>query len=155
MHYVLKPDVSFYKDFENKDYTGTNSVNSHSKINALLNFIYHSSSSLDLYPRLLVSMQGPHHLINTGIAFRKSFYTLNQTAFHAGINTRIIKNLNSYIPADLGFNVGFEIKDFVIGIQYDFGIRDATKYSAPTHSFEFTLSIIGNYDNAGFICPTF
>ncbi len=155
MHYILKPDQSFYKDFDNKDYTGSKTSKSDSKINAIVNFIYQSSSSLDLYPRLLISLQGPHQIINSGISFRKSFYTLNQTAFHAGINCRIIKNLNSYIPADIGINLGFEIKDFVLGLQYDFGIRDAAKYAAPTHSFEITLSIIGNYDNEGFICPTF
>lgn len=155
MHYIFKPDLSFYKDYDNSDYTGTKSIKAASKITAILNLIYHSSSSLDIYPKLLFSVQSPHQLLNAGISIRKSFYTLNQTAFHAGVSTRVVKNLNSYIPADLGLNLGFEIKNFLIGLHYDIGIKDAVKYSDATHSFEISLSLIGNYDNAGFICPTF
>lgn len=81
------------------------------------------------------------------MSIRRSFYNLNQTAIHAGMNTRLIKNLGGIIPADLGFLLGFEIKSFIIGMHYDFGIRDVAKYASPTHSIEVSLSLIGNYDN--------
>jgi type IX secretion system PorP/SprF family membrane protein len=155
IHYIFKPDLSFYKEFDNTDYSGTRSIKSPNKITAILNLIYHSSSSLDLFPKLLFTAQGPHQLLNTGFSVRKSFYNLNQTAFHAGITTRVVKNLSSYIPADLGFHAGFEIKDFLIGLHYDIGIKDAVKYSSPTHSFEISFTLLGNYDNNGYICPSF
>lgn len=155
LHHLFSPDVSFYKDFDNSDYIGSRSLASYSKFIALVNFIYHSSSSLDLYPRFFLSAQGPHQIFQTGISLRKAFYTLNQTAFHAGVNTRIIKNFDSYTPSDLGVHLGFEIKNFIIGFHYDLGIKDAVKYSAPTHSFEISLALIGNFDNDGYICPSF
>ncbi len=155
LHYIVIPDLSFYKDYDNTDYTGSRSIKAANKLTAILNLIYHSSSSLDIYPKLLLSVQNPHQLLNAGISIRKSFYTLNQTAFHMGVSTRVVRNLNSYIPADLGLSVGFEIKNFLIGMHYDIGIKDAVKYSSPTNSFEISLSLIGNYDNEGFICPTF
>ncbi len=154
-HYLFKPDLSFYKEFDDKDYTGDRSIESPNKITTILNFIYHSNSYFDIYPRLLYVFEGPHQLINTGISVRKAFYTLNETALHAGVTTRIVKNLSSYIPTDLGLHLGFEIKNFVIGLHYDLGIKDAVKYSSPTHSFEISLSLLGDYENGGFLCPTF
>jgi type IX secretion system PorP/SprF family membrane protein len=155
IHYLFRPDLSFYKDFDDKDYIGTNSIKAPNKFTGIVNLMYHSSSTLDIYPKLLLTLQGPHQLLNTGVSVRKSFYNLNQTAFHAGLTTRIISNLNSYTPADLGFHVGFEIKDFIIGLHYDLGIKDAVKYGSPTNSFEISFSLLGNYDRSDNICPTF
>ncbi|HRG69523.1 MAG TPA: PorP/SprF family type IX secretion system membrane protein [Saprospiraceae bacterium] len=155
LHHVFRPDVSFYKDFDNIDYIGNKSLKSDFKITGIVNGNYKINNFTDLYPKVLVSAQGAHLLTNIGFSIRRSFYNLNQTAIHTGINTRIIKNLNAIIPADLGFLVGFEIKGFLIGMHYDFGIRDALKYASPTNSVEISLSLIGNYDNEGFICPTF
>ena len=155
IHHIFRPDVSFYKDFDNIDYTGSNSLKSDIKITGIVNANYKINNFTDLIPKLLISTQGPHFLTNLGMSIRRSFYNLNQTAIHAGMNTRLIKNLGGIIPADIGFLLGFEIKSFIIGMHYDFGIRDVAKYASPTHSIEVSLSLIGNYDNEGFICPTF
>ncbi len=155
LHHLFKPDASFYKNFDNVDYNGSNSFASNLNVTGIINISYRLNNFTDFYPKLLVSSQGAHFLTNIGMNLRRSFYTLNQTAVHFGVNTRVVKNERSLAPVDLGFLVGFEIKNFILGMHYDIGIRDAVKYGAPTHSMEISLSLIGNYDNEGFICPTF
>ncbi|MBK8449853.1 MAG: type IX secretion system membrane protein PorP/SprF [Saprospiraceae bacterium] len=155
LHYLFKPNLSLYNNFEDKDYTGSKTILANHKITGILNLIYNVNSYTDIYPRLLITNQGQHFMINTGLSFRRSFYTLNQTAFHSGVSTRLVKNLNSIVPADLGLQVGFEIKNFIIGLHYDFGIKDAIQYKSPTHSMEISFTLISNYDYEGYICPSF
>ena len=91
----------------------------------------------------MYSAQGPHAIILTGLTYRKTFYQLNETAFHGGISSRLVKSNQGITPADIGFQLGIELTNMVIGIQYDFGIHDALKYKAPSHSFEISLSLYG------------
>ncbi|HEX5624872.1 MAG TPA: PorP/SprF family type IX secretion system membrane protein [Saprospiraceae bacterium] len=155
LHYILRPELSFYHDFDNPDYTGSKSFKSAPKLALTLNGIYHINSYSDLYPRILLVSQGPHQLLNAGLFLRKSFYSLNQTALHTGLSSRIVRTVDGISPSDIGFLIGFEIRGFVVGMHYDIGIKDAVKYASPSHSFEISLSLLGNYENEGFICPSF
>ncbi|MBK9642977.1 MAG: hypothetical protein IPO72_17290 [Saprospiraceae bacterium] len=74
---------------------------------------------------------------------------------HAGIALRSVSSTSFITPVDFGLLLGFEVKRFIIGMQYDIGLRDAIKYQNPTHSFEISISIVGDYTNEGFICPEF
>jgi hypothetical protein len=47
------------------------------------------------------------------------------------------------------------MKNFVIGMSYDFGLRDVISYGRPSHSFEISITLLGDYDDGGFICPEF
>ncbi len=143
LHKLFKPELSFYQDFKNKDYNGESSSTALAQYNFILNLLCKVTNLDELYPKIMYSVQGPHGIIIAGLGYRKSFYQLNETAFHGGITSRMVRSMQGISPVDIGLQFGIELKTFVIGIQYDFGINDAFKYKAPSHSFELSLSLYG------------
>ncbi|NOT38815.1 MAG: PorP/SprF family type IX secretion system membrane protein [Saprospiraceae bacterium] len=154
-HYIFKPEFSLFRNLEDPNYTGSKNNKAIQRLNFVTNFTYSLNNNEQLFPRLHFNLQGPHQLIQTGLSYRKAFYNFNQTAFHTGISVRVAGTESSYSPTDLGILVGFEFKKTVIGFHYDFGIRDASKYSHLNNSFEISISITGDYSNQSFICPEF
>jgi type IX secretion system PorP/SprF family membrane protein len=154
-HYLLGPDFSFYRDFNSIDYSGSKTFTAFRRINLSGSLSYLQNKHNIYSPRILYSIQGPHQLILAGLQYKRTFYNLNQTAVHFGILSRISNSQPSFALNDLGLTTGFEWKNVIVGLHYDFGIRDGIRYNKPTHSFEFSISLIGNYDNEGFICPEF
>lgn len=155
LHYIFRPNFSFFRNLEDINYRGLSDFKALIRTNTLVNFIYQLSKSESFIPKMYFSTQGPHAILQLGTGYRKSFYSLNQTAFHAGLAVRSVNSVDYFTPVDFGLQIGFEIRNFIIGFQYDIGIRDALKYSIPTHSYEIGISWIGNYDNQGYICPKF
>lgn len=155
MHYIFRPNFSFYKSLEDINYSGTKESKALIRTNTILNFSYKLDNFRQLFPKFYFATQGPLQILQAGINYRQSFYSLNQTAVHAGLSLRSVSSSSFLTPVDLGFLLGFEVKRFIIGMQYDIGLRDALKYGNPTHSFEISISLIGDYTNEGFICPEF
>ncbi len=153
--YTFAPEFSYYSTVDDPDYKGTKTSKAFTKIALLTNLIYYLDNLNQLYPRLLYSKQGPHQLAIVGVNFRHAFYSLNESAVHAGVAIRIPKSEQTYLPADLSFMAGIEFKSFILGLSYDFGLKDLIAYKNPSHSFEISLSLIGDYNNEGFICPEF
>ena len=154
-HYTLIPNSSYYKNFDDVDYFGDKNSFAALKLNLISNFTYNITSLRALYPRLLYTYQGAHQLAVIGMNYRHGFYNLKQTAVHAGASLRTAKPGNAYAPIDLSLLTGFEMKNFVIGMSYDFGLRDVISYGRPSHSFEISITLLGDYDDGGFICPEF
>ncbi|MEO6190749.1 MAG: hypothetical protein ABIO44_10705, partial [Saprospiraceae bacterium] len=155
LHYFLKSNFSFYKNQDDINYIGSRSNDAFPRINFITNFSYKIDVAQQFFPRLHYSIQGPHQIFQIGCSYRKSFYNFNQTAFHAGISLRSVASDAFLTPVDLGFLIGFEIKKVVFGFQYDAGLRDAKSYGQLTNSFEFSISLVGDYNNQSFICPEF
>ncbi len=154
-HYIFKPQFSLFHNQEDPNYIGTKTSKALSRINVIANFVYKLNQNEQIIPRVHYSAQFPHQLISAGVNYRKSFYNFNQTAFHSGISFRMAGSESSYSLTDIGLLVGFELKKAVIGFHYDFGIRDASKYSQLNNSFEISISLTGDYNNQNFICPEF
>ncbi|MCC6816716.1 MAG: PorP/SprF family type IX secretion system membrane protein [Saprospiraceae bacterium] len=154
-HYIFKPEFSLYRNQEDPNYIGSKSNKAISRINVITNLTYKINQFEQIFPRLHFSAQFPHQLIQTGLTYRRSFYNFSQTAFHGGLSMRIAGSDNGYTYTDLGLLVGFELKKTVIGFHYDFGIRDASKFSHLNNSFEISISLTGDYNNQSFICPEF
>lgn len=154
-HYIFSPNFSLYRNQEDPNYTGSKNNKALHRINFVTNLTYSLNNLEQLFPRLHINIQNPHQLLQTGISYRKAFYNFSQTAFHTGISLRVAGSDGSYSPTDLGLLVGFEIKKTIIGFHYDFGIRDASRYSHLNNSFEISISLTGDYNNQSFICPEF
>ncbi|MBK7466344.1 MAG: PorP/SprF family type IX secretion system membrane protein [Saprospiraceae bacterium] len=154
-HYTLRPQLSYYKALDDVDYIGEKKSLAFVKLNFIANLTYSISSLRQLYPRLLYSYQGPHQLAVFGANYRHGFYSLKQTAVHAGAAIRVAKSKNLYTPVDLVLQSGFEMKNFILGLSYDFGLRNVISYGRPSHSFEISITLLGDYDDGGFICPEF
>lgn len=154
-HFLFKPNFSLYKTQEDLNYVGSKINDGFTRINLITNLTYQYDQSQQIFPRLHISKQGPHQLIQLGVSYRKSFYNFSQSAMHAGISLRTAASDSFVAPTDLGFLIGFEVKRVVIGLHYDAGLRDAVKYSNLTNSFEISISLLGDYSNQSFICPEF
>lgn len=155
IHYLVGPNFSLYNNQEDINYVGSKTNTAFTRINILGNLTYQLDRNQQIFPRIHYSLQGPHGLLQIGASYRKSYYTFNQTAIHAGMSLRSVSTAKSLTPVELGFLVGFEIKKIIIGLHYDAGIRDLAKYNQLTNSFEISISIVGDYNNQSFICPEF
>ena len=153
--YLISSQTSFYSGFDEIDYTGSKDFKTPVLIHVISNFTYQKDKQQQIYPRLHFSSQGTHQLAVLGTNYRRAFYSLNQSAFHLGATMRVSKNETAYFPIDLGVMTGFEFKNFILGLSYDFGIKDVVKYGRALHGFEISFSLLGDYDNGGFICPQF
>lgn len=152
---LFSKEYSFYSDFENPDYIGSKENQAFRNIIFISNLIYRYNNFQEIYPKLLVHMQGPHGVFITGFSYRQAFQKASQNAIHTGITTRTVKNQSSLTIADIGFQLGFELQNFMIGLHYDFGLKDATTYKSPSHSFEISLRLMGEYDNQYNFAPRF
>ncbi|MFN8281310.1 MAG: PorP/SprF family type IX secretion system membrane protein [Saprospiraceae bacterium] len=155
LHYLFQPNFSLYNNIEDINYIGIKKNDAFPRINFITNLSYQIDRSQQFFPRLHLSLQGPHQLLQVGANYRRSFYNFSQTAYHAGISLRSASTVNGFTPVDLGFLIGFEIKKVIIGLHYDAGLRDLSKYGQLTHSFELSISLVGDYNNQSFICPEF
>lgn len=152
---ILGNEFSFYNNFDNTDYIGTKENEAFKNILFITNLTYRYNNFEEIYPKLLVHLQGPHGIIITGISYRKAFQKSNQSAFHTGISARTAKSESSLAVTDLGLQLGLELGNFMIGLNYDFGIADLTRYKSPTQSFELSLRLMGEYDNQYNLAPRF
>ncbi|MBK7231363.1 MAG: PorP/SprF family type IX secretion system membrane protein [Saprospiraceae bacterium] len=155
IHYIFRPNFSFFKNLDDINYRGSSDYKALIRTNTIFNFVYEITKYEQIIPRIFIGTQGPHTIIQIGTGYRKSFYSINQTALHTAVSLRNVASGTSITPVDLGLQIGFEIKSFIIGLHYDIGLRDAIRFSNPTHSFELGLTWIGNYDNDGYVCPKF
>lgn len=155
LHYIFSPNFSFYKNLDNINYRGNDQYSALLRTNTSLNFIYHINKFEQIIPKVFLATQGIQTLGQLATIYRRSFYNFNQTAFQTGAALRVASSDRGMRLTDLGLILGFEIKNFSIGLQYDFGLSDAIKFGSATHSFELGISWIGNYDNDGYICPKF
>ncbi len=153
--YLLNPNWSLFKSIEDINYNGSTKSKAPLELNFITNLSYIYDKYNTIYPKLFISSQGPHQIIQVGTSYRHADYSVKQTAIHAGVSLRIVNTPSAILPVDLGLLAGYEIKNFIIGLHYDIGLRDAIKYGRPSHSFEISLSLVGDYDNEGFVCPQF
>ncbi|MBP8726397.1 MAG: PorP/SprF family type IX secretion system membrane protein [Saprospiraceae bacterium] len=143
---LLAADHSFFNGYDNPDYTGTREAPAFRNFVAIANLRYAYTRVDALFPRIYFFAQGPHRLLQTGVHYRKLLPQKNASAIYAGLSGRWSNRESSLEPVDLGMLLGFEINQVTVGLQYDIGIRDASKYNSPTHSFELSLRIAGDYD---------
>jgi len=143
---ILSADHSFFNGYDNPDYTGSREAPAFRNIVATANFRYAYTRVDALFPRIYLFAQGPHRLIQTGVHYRKLLPPKNAAAIYAGLSGRWSNREMSITPVDLGLLLGLEFNQAIVGLHYDIGIRDASKYNSPTHSFELSLRISGDYE---------
>lgn len=153
--HLFSNEFSFYNNLENPDYVGSRENQAFSSIIWMSHLVYRYDAFNEISPRMLLQWQGPHGMLLPGFSYRRAMLKNNQTAVHMGVSSRIVKNYDAFSISDLGLQLGLELQTFMVGLQYEFGLRDATKYGAPTHSFEISLRLMGAYENQFQFAPRF
>jgi type IX secretion system PorP/SprF family membrane protein len=124
------------------------------KANAHLGARLPIGEELQLFPRAMVTVQGPHIEVNAGANLRMALNDFGTSALHLGTWLRPVRY-------DTGFNMdaiillaGLEIDNVIIGLSYDSNIN-GFKYGKVQGAFELSVTYLGEYENESVLCPTF
>ncbi|MDH3247138.1 MAG: type IX secretion system membrane protein PorP/SprF, partial [Saprospiraceae bacterium] len=80
----------------------------------------------------------------------------DETKFHLGGWVRIVQDFDdSFSPDALGLMAGISLQELLIGLSYDFNLRDLVDFRTGQGALEVSISYFGNYDSDEGICPSF
>ncbi|MEM6381027.1 MAG: PorP/SprF family type IX secretion system membrane protein [Bacteroidota bacterium] len=152
MYHILEPEVSFFTEAE---VPGTNQL--FRKYSGHAGLRLRLASKIEMFPRALVYIQGPHTAINSGTNFRFEFGSNDNTAIHLGGWGRFTNNFGASMTWDAAVGMlGIEYNNFLIGFSYDAKILSLTSGGRPQGALEFSVTYIGNYENSdSYLCPSF
>ncbi len=156
VHHIVEPEISFYRndDDERQQILASSKLfrryGFHGGVTAPLN------ENLSISPRVHVINQGPYSSLMVGNNFIIEPSRTDAFRMHLGTWLRMAQDFdNSVQPDALGFLAGLGVGDLLIGLSYDFNLRDIINYRTGQGAFEFSISYFGNYEDEGTACPTF
>jgi len=155
IHHLFEPQVSFFYDRRNEDpERGDNRI--YRKLTGHFSAKIPMSTKMQLLPRAVFTMQGPHTAINIGTNLRIGLGEYGGSAMHLGGWVRPVANESAqYELAAAILMVGFETNNVVFGFSYDAGLSRIQSDLLNQGAFEFSISYLGNYDNETILCPKF
>jgi len=153
--HLTTPNISFYKSDEspNPDLIKENKL--HAKLTGYIGASLKTSEALEVQPRALLLLQGPHMEVNLGTNLRYKFVKKENTYVHFGPWLRFAKNEQGVGVESIVFSVGYEIKNFMLGVSYDHSISDLVTDRKGLNALEISISYLGEVDNNDGFCPTF
>lgn len=148
-HHFLQPEISFFggNDQGEKLYA---------KLSTQLaaNLPLTRDNRVQIHPRLLFAMQGPHLQVNTGTNLRFAMGEYGSKALHFGAWARPVRNNDGFgLDAAVAL-VGLEINNMLFGLSYDLNLK-ALQARQRQGAIEFSITYLGNYNNEEIICPKF
>ena len=154
LYHVGEPQVSFYAS--NEEARDRNDNRLYRKLVGHLGMRIPLSKSVQLTPRGLIYLQGPHLAINAGSNFRFLLDDLNGTALHLGGWVRPVRGREEELTLDAVVALaGIEYRGFLIGLSYDASFNQLSVGSSRQGAFEISLSFLGNTTDEAVICPKF
>ncbi|MEO0338856.1 MAG: PorP/SprF family type IX secretion system membrane protein [Bacteroidota bacterium] len=152
MYHVMEPEISFFTEAESP---GTDNL--FRRYTAHLSLAIPLTEYIQILPRALGYIQGPHTMLNGGTNLRFEFANDENSALHVGGWGRFTTNAGSGISWDAAIGmVGIEYKNFLFGVSYDAKVLSFTAGGNPQSALEFSFTYIGNYDNSlNSLCPGF
>ena len=156
VHHILEPQYSFYQ----KDEDERQQAKSDSRLKR--KYLFHAGTvvktgeNLRLSPRILFVAQGPSMRGHIGTNFIIEPSRTDAFNFHVGSWLALVRDFDGAPkPEALGFMLGLGLEDLLIGMSYDFNLRDLVNYQSGQGAFELSISYLGNYEDEGSLCPTF
>lgn len=158
MHHITEPQVSFYIDKNANDGTEF-----HGDSKLFRKYTAHAGMQIplggyvQLLPRALAYIQGPHLATNVGSNIRFLVNERSGTALHVGGWARSVRNEDSKFSLDaVVAMMGLEFNNFLLGFSYDANINSLTGTAARRQSaFEISLAFLGQYEDDTVLCPKF
>ncbi|NNE29124.1 MAG: PorP/SprF family type IX secretion system membrane protein, partial [Saprospiraceae bacterium] len=153
LHHVLSPRISFYYDKEDSpDFD----ERLHRKYSAQASGQFYINERLQLIPRVLLSLQGPHMRINAGSNLRIPLNNYSTTALQVGTWLRPVKSVDTPLELDaLVILAAIELGSVQIGLSYDLSLDDVANYQQGQSAFEISVTHIGSFENDSILCPSF
>lgn len=154
LHHILEPNISFYGREPIEE--NRNESTLYQKYTAHLGLQIPIAEGLQLIPRALAYVQGPHQALNAGSNLRIVVDPFNNTAVQVGGWVRITNNdVDQYSNDAIVGLVGLEINKFLLGFSYDAKVTQLSNGQGIRGAFEISLTFLGEYENDGVLCPSF
>jgi len=156
IHHIMEPQVSFYfdPDEDDPDLNGDNRLLR--KYTAHLTLQIPLSESIQLLPRGLFYLQGPHMAFTGGANFRFVVNDVSGIALHVGAALRPVRDIDSSFQLESAIGmVGVEFQNFLFGFSYDANLDDLTATGNRRTAFEISIAYLGDYDTETVLCPKF
>ena len=156
IHHILEPQVSFYfdPDEDDPDRNGDNRLLR--KYTAHLTLQIPLSQGVQLLPRGLFYLQGPHMALTGGANFRFVLNDINGIALHVGAAVRPVRDEVSNLQLESAIGMaGIEFKNFLFGFSYDANLDDVAVMGNRRNAFEISIAYLGDYDTETVLCPKF
>lgn len=155
MFHINAPDLSF----GNQDQT-TLDETKNQLYRKYIGHIYYQvnvSRDLQLTPRIIGKVQGPHQLVNLGSTARIRLSGINENAIHLGLFVAAGKTFDArFKPHTTSLLVGYEFNAFNFGLSYDIGTINRYNFASNPGNFELSFSYFGFLtDNTAAGCPVF
>jgi type IX secretion system PorP/SprF family membrane protein len=154
IHHVTQPQVSFYQFEESID------IEKNQRLKR--KFVVHAGWSIPLaervqvLPRALLYVQGPHQAVNAGTNVRLMVNDIDGAALHLGSWVRAAKDQISTMHLDaLIMMAGFEYQNFMIGLSYDAKLGNWNTAGRRTGAFELSVAYLGAFEHETVLCPSF
>ncbi len=158
MHHIREPQVSFYIDKnanDNVQFSGDNKL--HRKYTAHFGMQIPLGERIQLLPRAMAYMQGPHLAANAGSNIRFLINDVSGTALHVGGWVRPVRNEDNSFKLDAAVvMLGLEFNNFLLGMSYDANLNYLGGTSGRRQgAFEISLAFLGQYEDDTVLCPKF
>jgi len=154
LHHILQPQVSFYFDEEEPEESISNKL--HRKITGHLGLQIPLGDQVQLLPRAVVNIQGPHLEINAGSNVRFRLGEFGSTALHLGGWARPVQNEQEDLNlAAVIVMTGIEYNNVLLGFSYDASFSDLQANQFGRSAFEVSIAYLGNYIDDTLLCPKF
>lgn len=145
------PNLSFYRNQD--DIESTNNL--YSKITYHASFDYKFASFMTVQPRFRFVQQGPYYDVDIGSNIKMSSFNWDMMALHFGLSAHVIKDLGSAFIGPIVPFFGLQYKNFMMGISYDIVMTHLVNSRKNLHTFELSISYLGDQTNEGLVCPEF
>lgn len=156
LHHITTPNISFYKNQDNINpaIDPTSELN----IRTVVHLSYDQSIAerITISPRAMVQIQGYDTEVRLG-SNMKYYLEGFRNALHFGAYLSMVDNIDGFAMNSLSPLVGFQLKNFLLGLSYDINMRQSFSGTAGLNSFELSLRFNGDFYNEGpgSICPEF
>jgi len=153
--HINAPNISFYKSEsdDNPELQRENILNGKITFHAAAS--YKSGFKLDIQPRVLALLQGPHTEINVGNNFRFKLDDRGTKFFNVGPWVRAVNNVDGFGVESLVASIGIELGGMLLGVSYDHNLSDLVSDRTGLNALEVSITFIGEHENEDNFCPKF
>ncbi len=156
-HHLFRPEMSFYaNDDSGRDFEDLENSPLYMKFTSHLALLVPLSNTVQLLPRALLYLQGPHLALNAGANIRFPLGAFDNTALQVGGWLRPARDINTSMQLESAILMaGFEFRGILLGLSYDANLRDISGSGNRRNALEISLSYFGNSEGDGILCPKF
>lgn len=153
LHHIFEPRISFYYD---KEIPSSSDERLHRKYSGQVSAQFDVGERMQLIPRLLFSLQGPHMRINAGSNLRIPLNNYSTTALQVGAWARPVKSVDEPFDMDaVVIMAAIELGAVQIGLSYDASFDDLSRFQQGQNAIELSVSFVGSFENENIFCPSF